>query len=159
MSDSKNEEGGPGVTTGTTLFLQAQAGCWESLNQLMSRHEILVHWVIQRRWLCTWPYEDAVQAGRQGLWRAILSYDLGRGTAFSTYAYSAMMKYVWAGVLVLYFYRTGPDPVWLRVQQQIGRVLLDLYGIGEIGRVVVGAVALLTTIAALSDTTDKVRSL
>jgi RNA polymerase sigma factor (sigma-70 family) len=141
MLDFKNEESGPGRDPETTLFLQAQAGCWESLNQLMSRHEKLVHWVVQRQWLCTLPYEDAVQAGLQGLWRAILGYDHGRGTAFATYAYSAIMKYVWAavkserrrlrrevpvGVLVLYFYRTGADPAWLREQQEIGHSLQAL---------------------------------
>jgi len=141
MLDSKNEASGPGRDPETTLFQQAQAGCWESLNQLMSRHEKLVHWVVQRQWLCTLPYEEAVQAGRQGLWRAILGYDAGRGTAFATYAYPAIMKYVWAAVkaerrrlrrevpvwvLVLYWYQTGSDPAERRDQQEISQSLLAL---------------------------------
>lgn len=141
MLDSKSEASGPGRDPETTLYQQAQAGCWESLNQLMSRHEKLVHWVAQRQWLCSLPYEEAVQAGRRGLWRAILGYDAGWGTAFATYAYPAIMKYVWAavkserrrigrevgvGVLVVYFYRTGADPAWLREQQEIGHSLQAL---------------------------------
>jgi hypothetical protein len=121
--------------------MQAQAGCSESLNELMQRHEGLVHLVVQRQWLLTLPYEEALQAGRRGLWRAILGYDPGRGATFATYAYQAIMRYVWwavkaegrriqrevpVGVLVVYCYRTGPDPVWLREQQEIGESLLEL---------------------------------
>ncbi len=124
-----------------TLYKQAQVGCTESLNELMERHEGLVRWVVQRQWLLTLPYEDALQAGRRGLWRAILGYDPGRGTTFATYAYQAIMKYVWAavkteqrrlrkevplGVLVVCWYKTGPDPAWLRDEQEIGKSLLEL---------------------------------
>jgi DNA-directed RNA polymerase sigma subunit (sigma70/sigma32) len=31
-------------------------------------------------------YEEVVQEGRIGLWRALLRYDPARGAAFSTYA-------------------------------------------------------------------------
>jgi hypothetical protein len=44
-----------------TLIKQAQAGSQESLNLLLLRHEQLVHWVVQRQWLCTLPYVIAVQ--------------------------------------------------------------------------------------------------
>ena len=141
MYGSQKEENGPGRDPGTTLFMQAQAGCSESLNELMQRHEGLVHLVVQRQWLLTLPYEEALQAGRRGLWRAILGYDPGRGATFATYAYQAIMRYVWwavkaegrriqrevpVGVLVVYCYRTGTDPVWLREQQEIGESLLEL---------------------------------
>jgi RNA polymerase sigma factor (sigma-70 family) len=141
MSGIQEEESGPGREPKTTLFLQAQAGSAESLNKLMQRHEKLVHFVVQRQWLLTLPYEEAVQAGRRGLWRAILGYDEGRGTTFATYAYQAIMKYVWeavkseqrriqrevpVGVLVVYWYQTGVDPARLREQQEIGQSLLAL---------------------------------
>lgn len=124
-----------------TLIEQAQAGCCESLNDLIQRHEGLVQLVVQRQWLLTLPYEDALQAGRRGLWRAILGYDPGRGTTFATYAYQAIMRYVWAAVksecrrlrrevrlgsLVVYCYQTGVDPAWLRDQHEIDQSLLAL---------------------------------
>jgi RNA polymerase sigma factor (sigma-70 family) len=135
------EESGFGEQTEATLIEQAQAGCQESLNLLLLRHEGLVHLVVQRQWLCTLPYDQAIQAGRQGLWRAILGFDLERKNRFSTYAYIAIMKYVWAavkaerrrmrreaplGVLAVYWYRTGVDPAWLRDQQEIGESLRAL---------------------------------
>jgi hypothetical protein len=92
------EESGPGLPTEATLIEQAQAGCQESLNLLLLRHEGLVHLVVQRQWLCTLPYDQALQAGRQGLWRAILGFDLERKNRFSTYAYAAIMRQVWAAV-------------------------------------------------------------
>lgn len=141
MFSFQNEAGGPGRDPETTLFMQAQEGCTTSLNELMQRHEKLVHFVVQRQWLLTLPYEEAVQAGRRGLWRAILGYDPGRGTTFATYAYQAIMKYVWeavkservrlgrevpVGVLVVYWYQTGADPARLRDQQEISQSLLGL---------------------------------
>lgn len=141
MAVIKQGKGGPGRDPEATLYEQAQAGCIESLNALMQKHEGLVHRVVQQQWLCTLPYEAAVQEGRRGLWHAILGYDPGRGNTFSTYAYKAIMKYVWAGVkseigrmrrevprgvLVLYYYQTGPDPAWLQDGQDIRQSLLVL---------------------------------
>jgi len=138
---SEKARGGFSWQTEATQFERAQAGCAASLNELMQRHERLVHFVVQRQWLLTLPYEEAVQAGRHGLWRAILGYDPGRGRAFSTYAYPAIMKYVWAAVKseqprlrrevplasrVVYLYRTGDDPAGMREQQEIRRSLRDL---------------------------------
>lgn len=129
------------LRTEATQFKQAQGGCSASLNELMQRHERLVHFVVQRQRLLTLPYEEAVQAGRRGLWRAILGYDGGRGSAFSTYAYVAIMKYVWEAVkaeqrrlqrevplaiLVRYYYRRGDDPAGMRAQQEIAESLLAL---------------------------------
>jgi RNA polymerase sigma factor (sigma-70 family) len=135
------QESGFGEQAEATLIKQAQAGCQESLNLLLLRHEGLVHLVVQRQWLCTLPYDQAIQEGRRGLWRAILGFDPERKNRFSTYAYIAIMKYVWAGVkaeqrrlrrevplgsLVVYWYQTGVDPAWLRDQHEIGQSLLAL---------------------------------
>ena len=123
------------------LMKQAQGGNQESLNLLLLRHERLVHWVVHRQWLYTLPYAVAVQEGRHGLWHAILGFDPERGSKFSTYAYPAIMKYVWAGVkaavrrseqeiptevLGLYFYENSPDPARLREWEDVRQSLLVL---------------------------------
>ena len=38
------------------------------------------------------------QAGREGLWRAILRFDPTRGYAFSTYAWPSILHHVWRAV-------------------------------------------------------------
>ncbi len=80
------------------LFRQAQVGDRTSLNALMWRHERLVHAVVRKQWRGGWRYEEVVQEGRLGLWRAFLKYDPERGTAFSTYAWPAIVRQVWAAV-------------------------------------------------------------
>ena len=135
------EESGFGEQTEATLIEKAQAGCQESVNLLLLRHEGLIHLVVQRQWLCTLPYDQAIQAGRQGLWRAILGFDLKREKRFSTYAYIAIMRHVWAavkaerrqlgrevplGILAMYWYEIGVDPAWLREQHEIGQSLRKL---------------------------------
>jgi RNA polymerase sigma factor (sigma-70 family) len=40
----------------------------------------------------TLPYEEALQAGRIALWRALLHFDPARGTTFSTYAVVAIRR-------------------------------------------------------------------
>jgi RNA polymerase sigma factor (sigma-70 family) len=107
----------------------------------MEQHEGLVHLVVRRQWLLTLDYEEALQAGRRGLWRAVLGYDPERDTRFSTYAYLAIMRYVWGAVkaeqrrikrevpisiLALHGYETGPDPAWLKYQQEVRDSLLEL---------------------------------
>ena len=141
MIRKQKEESGPGHNTGAALFAQAQAGCAESLKEVMQQHERLVQWVVQRQWLFTLPYEEALQAGRWGLWRAIMGYDPEQGTTFGTYAYKSIMRQVWAavkmerrrkrrevpiGVLVVTCYQAGADPAWLREQQEIRESLLEL---------------------------------
>jgi RNA polymerase sigma factor (sigma-70 family) len=64
----------------------------------IARHEKLVHWVVHRQWLGSLPYLEAVQAGRIGLWHALLGYDPSRGHAFSTYAVPAIRRAVWRAV-------------------------------------------------------------
>lgn len=56
----------------------------------MEQHDGLVHAFIQRQGGGEIPYEEALQAGRIGLWRAIQGYDRARGTTFSTYAWMAI---------------------------------------------------------------------
>lgn len=141
MIGIQKKASGFGVRPETTLFAQAQAGCCESLNALMEQHEGLVHLVVRRQWLLSLEYEEALQAGRRGLWRAVLGYDAERENRFSTYAYPAIMKHVWGAVkseqrrikrempisiLALYSYEAGVDPAWLKDQEEIRDSLLAL---------------------------------
>ena len=92
--------GGPGALSEAALFQRAQAGCPDSLNVLMARHDGLVQAVVRRQVLGDLPFAEALQAGRIGLWRAIQGYDPKRGTAFSTYAWPCIMRQVWRAVKV-----------------------------------------------------------
>ncbi|MCK4451577.1 MAG: hypothetical protein KAX26_13410, partial [Anaerolineae bacterium] len=86
MHTQTHEAGGPGAVSEATLFQQARAGCSASLNTLMDRHDGLVQAVVRQQVLGDLPFAEALQAGRIGLWRAILGFDPSRGLAFSTYA-------------------------------------------------------------------------
>jgi RNA polymerase sigma factor (sigma-70 family) len=66
----------------------------------MERHDGLVHAVVRRQVLGDLPYAEALQAGRIGLWRAILRFDPGRGYAFSSYAWPSIVHHVWGAVKV-----------------------------------------------------------
>lgn len=101
--------GGPGGLAGAARFRQAQAGDRDSLNGLMVEHDGLVHAVVRRQVLGNLPFAEALQAGRIGLWRAILGYDPQRGVAFSTYAWPCIMRQVWQAVKRAG--RTAPQPV------------------------------------------------
>ena len=90
----------PGPDTGAILFHQAQAGCRLSLNGLMAKHEGLVQAVVRRQCLGQLPFDEALQAGRQGLWRAIMGYDPQRGIAFSSYAWPSISRAIWQAVKV-----------------------------------------------------------
>jgi RNA polymerase sigma factor (sigma-70 family) len=85
-------------TPEATQFIQAQAGCAESLNQLLARHDGLVQAVVRQQILGELPFEEALQAGRIGLWRAILGFDPTRGFAFSTYAWPSIKHHIWRAV-------------------------------------------------------------
>lgn len=141
MSRNQKKESGFGTSQETTLLMQAQAGCAESLNQLLERHEGLVHFVVQRQWLYTLEYEEGLQAGRRGLWRAVLGYKPEQGVRFSTYAYQAIMRYVWGDVkaeqrrqkreapirvLALFSCETEADPAWIKDEQEIRHSLREL---------------------------------
>ena len=100
MKRTRQVTGGPGQPTETALFPQAQAGCRDSLNRLMTTHENLVHAVVRRQALGCLPFDEALQAGRIGLWHAIQGYNIHRRLAFSTYAWPAIMHQVWQAVKV-----------------------------------------------------------
>ncbi|NIV28839.1 MAG: sigma-70 family RNA polymerase sigma factor [Anaerolineae bacterium] len=89
-----------GQPTEAVLFHQAQTGGRESLNTLMETHDGLVHAVVRRQVLGDLPYAEALQAGRIGLWRAILRFEPDRGHAFSTYAWPSIVHHVWRAVKV-----------------------------------------------------------
>ena len=74
----------------TRKVLTAQA-----VERAMEQHDGLVHAFIQRQGGGDISYEEALQAGRIGLWRAIQGYDPTRGTAFSTYAWVAISRRVY----------------------------------------------------------------
>jgi len=93
-----HEAGGPGPASEATLFRQAQAGCSVSLNALMARHDGLVQAVVRQQVLGDLPFAEALQAGRIGLWQAIVGFDPARGLAFSTYAWPCIMHQVWRAV-------------------------------------------------------------
>jgi RNA polymerase sigma factor (sigma-70 family) len=116
------------------LFEQAQGGDKEALNELMNQHEGLVHYMVQRQELDDLPYEEAIQAGRHGLWRAIIGYDATRGYCFSTYACVAIMRQIWAkvqrqrrnterkiplGVLKLYWYEAAVSPEVQQAREEV----------------------------------------
>lgn len=66
----------------------------QAVRQAMEQHDGLVHAFIQRQGGGHISYEEALQAGRIGLWRAIQGYDPKRGTAFSTYAWVAIYRHI-----------------------------------------------------------------
>jgi hypothetical protein len=68
----------------------------------MAAHEKLVHAVVRKQVLGDLPFAEALQAGRIGLWHAILGFDPQRGTAFSTYVGERFVRLIHpsaAGVL------------------------------------------------------------
>jgi RNA polymerase sigma factor (sigma-70 family) len=64
----------------------------------MEKHAKLVIAVVRKQVLGDLAYEEALQAGRIGLWRAILNYDPDRGVAFSTYAWPSIARHIWRAV-------------------------------------------------------------
>jgi RNA polymerase sigma factor (sigma-70 family) len=94
------------------LFARAQAGDARSLEQLMAQHEGLVHLVARRQWRGPLGYEETVQEGRIGLWRAILGFDPGRGVNFSTYAGVAVVRKIWQAVKLRQVRQEKLEQVW-----------------------------------------------
>lgn len=80
------------------IFGCAQAGCRACLEALMERHEGLVHAVLRRQSSGPLSYAEILQAGRIGLWQAVLHFDPGRGVAFSSYAGVAIERRIWQAV-------------------------------------------------------------
>jgi RNA polymerase sigma factor (sigma-70 family) len=66
----------------------------------MEQHDGLVLAVVRRQGLGDLPYAEALQAGRIGLWRAVMRFDPSRGYAFSTYAWHSIVHHVWRAVKV-----------------------------------------------------------
>jgi RNA polymerase sigma factor (sigma-70 family) len=94
MSVSHRTTRGPGSTPEAALFHQAQHGDRKALNHLMGRHEGLVHAILRRHGSGPLSYRETLQAGRIGLWHAILKFDPARGFAFSTYAWPSIMRHI-----------------------------------------------------------------
>lgn len=66
----------------------------QAVEKAMAKHDRLVQAFIRRQGGGDIPYEEALQAGRIGLWQAIEGYDPMRGTAFSTYAWVAICRQI-----------------------------------------------------------------
>jgi RNA polymerase sigma factor (sigma-70 family) len=98
VHNHKLPSGGVSELAEVEVYKLVQAGCRACLNQLMSRHEGLVMFVVRRQTLGQLSFGAALHAGRIGLWRAILGYDPQRGYAFSTYAYPAIARHIWQAV-------------------------------------------------------------
>jgi len=98
MKNDQKKKSGLGRHPEARLFEQAQKGCRDSLDLLLERHEPLVKYAASRQNLGDLPFEEAVQVGRMGLWKALLGYDPQRGYQFSTYAYPAIVHYIWRAV-------------------------------------------------------------
>jgi len=79
---------------GDTRVPRACAEGRGSVDQALRDNEGLIHAVIRRAGSGTLSYEEALQAGRIGLWRALLGYEPARGCAFSTYAWVAIRRHI-----------------------------------------------------------------
>lgn len=118
------------------LFHQAQQGCRVSLNRLMAQHERLVQVNVRRQCSGQVTFEECLQAGRIGLWRAILGYQPERGWAFSSYAWPSISRAVWRVVreaqrrpvvgLGLRRPRRGSDPAVAYETEAVKQALHDL---------------------------------
>jgi RNA polymerase sigma factor (sigma-70 family) len=111
----------------------------QAVREGMEQHDGLVHAFIQRQGGGEISYEEALQAGRIGLWRALQGYDPARGTAFSTYAWVAIYRGIHRRVKelsqdteVLLAEIAGswvlPDPAGKLEKQLIHDVLHELVG-------------------------------
>jgi RNA polymerase sigma factor (sigma-70 family) len=79
------------------LIKAAQAGCQTSLNRLMAGYEAGVQQLVASHG--HWPLseEEACQAGREGLWQAILSYQVSSPERLWTLRWA--MGRVWCAIL------------------------------------------------------------
>lgn len=142
--------------TGPAAYACAQEGCRICLERLMRQHEALVHFILRRQFRGEVTYEDLLQEGRIGLWKAVLRFDRDRGIAFSTYAGVAIERHMWRLVARMdrpqgeLPPRAPPDPrqtaeenVWLlevhqalreavcRLPERLRQVIIAAYGLGE----------------------------
>jgi RNA polymerase sigma factor (sigma-70 family) len=111
----------------------------QAVQKAMEQHDGLVHAFIRRQGGGDISYDEALQAGRVGLWHAIQGYDPTRGTAFSTYAWVAIARQihrrakelsrdtdVWLPEAPASW--VVPDPAGEVERQLIHSVLLELVG-------------------------------
>lgn len=123
----------------------------------MEQHEGLIHAFIRRQGGGEISYQEALQAGRMGLWRALQGYDPARGTAFSTYAWVAICRQIqrrerelkrergiWRGEMAASGSAPGPEK-WVeekriqealyelvgRLPERLRRVIVCRYGLGD----------------------------
>ena len=111
---------------GDAWLAQAPVGRPASIEQSLHRHEGLIHAVIRREGSGSLSYEEALQVGRIGLWRAILNYDPRRGAAFSTYAWVAIRRHIRRAAA-----RAAGDPRCQLVPCPHGSVELSSRGLAE----------------------------
>ncbi len=112
MYIDQKPKGGLSSPAEATLFRQAQAGCYQSLNLLMARHDGLVHQILHRYGLGGLCFSEALLAGRHGLWRAILHYTPERGFAFSTYAWPCIRHQIRQAVRTQTRAESRPEVCW-----------------------------------------------
>ena len=79
-----------------------------ALGEQMAQHEGLVGWVVRRQRLGALSFDDALHAGRLGLWHALQGYDPTRTPCVSTYAVPAITHAVWRAVAA-----ASPEPLAL----------------------------------------------
>jgi RNA polymerase sigma factor (sigma-70 family) len=109
----------------------------QAVQEAMDQHDGLVHAFIRRQGGGDISYEEALQAGRIGLWHAIQGYDPTRGTTFSTYAWVAICRQihhrakelsrdtdVWSEELPAWW--IAPEPAGELEEKLIRGILLDL---------------------------------
>ena len=103
----------------------------------LEQHEGLIHAFIQRQGGGAISYEEALQAGRIGLWRALRGYDPRRGTTFATYAWVAICRQIHQRVRELQREQEvrcaavapawpSPDPAERMEQRLVREALFDL---------------------------------
>ena len=80
---------------GAAALACAQGGCRECQDRLVRQHEGLVHYVLRQHVRGRVGYVELLQAGRIGLWQAVLHFDVERGVAFSSYAVVAIQRQMW----------------------------------------------------------------
>jgi RNA polymerase sigma factor (sigma-70 family) len=73
----------------------AQAGCAACLEHLLAQQDGLVHWVIRHFGSDVLSYDEALQAGRIGLWQALLHFDPTRGVTLASYAVVAIGRHIY----------------------------------------------------------------
>ena len=129
----------------------------QAVQKAMEQHDGLVHAFIRRQGGGAISYEEALQAGRIGLWRAMRGYDPTRGTAFCTYAWVAICRqirrradelsqdhHIWSREVPGSW--VAPDPavemekklirdvlfdLVSQLPQRLRRVIVGRYGLGE----------------------------